>query len=457
MKRELVLIISFAVLVLNGCGIYTNYQRPESVPADSLYRDVPVTAGDSSSLATLSWRELFTDPRLREWVELGLEKNTDLRTARLKVEEAEAALLSSRLAFLPSVSLTPQGTLSRYGGGTSSKTYSLGASAEWEADVFGGLRNAKKGARASLEQSKAYEQAVQTQLVATIAETYCSLLMLDRQLAITRQTVVNWEENVRMMRVLKRAGQADEAAVAQAEADKLSAEASALALERQIHELENSLSTLVGVVPQEIKRGELSGLTFPADLSVGVPLQLLDRRPDVRQAEQALTQAFYTTNEARSAFYPKITLSGAAGWTNSGGAAITNPGKWLLSAVGSLVQPVFNRGKNVAQLRIAKAQQEEALLAFQQKLLDAGAEVNNALTQWQTAQKCLAIDQQRIEKLEAAVHSTTLLMRYGDTNYLEVLTAQQTLLQARLSEVSDKYDEIQGIIQLYHALGGGTD
>lgn len=367
MKRELVLSVSLAVLLLDGCGIYTSYQRPESVPADSLYRDVPVTAGDSSSLATLSWRELFTDPRLREWVELGLEKNTDLRTARLKVEEAEAALLSSRLAFLPSVSLTPQGTLSRYGSGTSSKTYSLGASAEWEVDVFGGLRNAKKGARASLEQSKAYEQAAQTQLVATIAETYCSLLMLDRQLAITRQTVVNWEENVRMMRVLKRAGQADEAAVAQAEADRLSAEASALALERQIHELENSFSTLVGVVPQEIKRGELSGLTFPTDLSVGVPLQLLDRRPDVRQAEQVLAQAFYVTNEARSAFYPKITLSGAAGWTNSGGAAITNPGKWLLSAVGSLVQPVFNRGKNVAQLKIAKAQQEEALLAFQQK------------------------------------------------------------------------------------------
>lgn len=249
MKRKLVLSVSLAVLLLDGCGIYTSYQRPESVPADSLYRDVPVTAGDSSSLATLSWRELFTDPRLREWVELGLEKNTDLRIARLKVEEAEAALLSLRLAFLPSVSSTPQGTLSRYGSGTSSKTYSLGASAEWEADVFGGLRNAKRGARASLEQSKAYEQAVQTQLVATIAEIYCSLLMLDRQLAITRQTVVNWEENVRMMRVLKRAGQADEAAVAQAEADKLSAEASALALERQIHELENSFSTLVGIVP----------------------------------------------------------------------------------------------------------------------------------------------------------------------------------------------------------------
>lgn len=456
MSKRLILIISLAVSLLNGCGIYTNYRRPETVLPDSLYRDIPV-GKDSVSLAALSWRELFTDPQLRKWIELGLENNTDIQTARLKVMEAEATLLSSRLAFLPSVSLAPQGTLNSLGGNKPSKTYSLGGAAEWETDIFGGLRNGRKGARASLEQSKAYQQAVQTQLIATIAETYCSLLMLDKQLIITRRTVNNWAENIRMMHVLKRAGQTDEAAVAQAEANKLTAEASILVLEKQIHELENSFSTLLGIVPQQIERQELSELMFTADLSVGLPIQLLEKRPDIRQAEQALAQAFYATNEARSAFYPKITLSGTAGWTNSGGNVITDPGKWLLSAVGSLVQPVFNRGKNISRLRIAKAQQEEALLAFRQKLLEAGSEVNNALIQWQTARKSLDIDKRRIGVLESAVHSTVLLMQHGNTNYLEVLTAQQTLLQAQLTEVSDKYDEMQGIIRLYHALGGGTD
>lgn len=450
------IIIVLAAAMMSGCGIYTNYQRPETLPVDSLYRDISVDA-DTTSIATLSWRELFTDSRLAEWIEIGLEKNTDIRTARLKVEEARVTLQSSKQAFLPSVSLAPQGELSSYDGKKTSKTYSLGASSEWELDIFGSLRNAKKSARAALEQSEAYRQAVQTQLIATIADTYYSLLALDEQLAITRETVKNWEENVRTMRALKLAGQKDDAAVSQAEASKLSAESSILTLEKQIRELENSFSTLLGLVPQQIERGNLSEQEFPSNLSVGVPLQLVNRRPDVRQAEYTLVQAFYATNEARSAFYPKVTLSGSAGWTNAGGAAITNPGNWLLSAVGSLVQPVFNKGTNNARLKITKAQQEEALLAFQQKLLDAGAEVNNALGQWQTAQKCLLIDKQRVASLESAVSSTKLLMRHGNTNYLEVLTAQQTLLQAQLSEVSNKYDEIQGVINLYHALGGGID
>lgn len=456
MKKELIITIILAIPALNGCGIYTHYQRPEGLPTDSLYRDIPA-GEDTASLASLSWRELFSDPQLVKWIELGLEQNTDLQTAQLKVEEAEATLLSAKLAFLPSVSLIPEGSLSSFDGSKATKTYNLGASASWELDIFGSQRNAKESARALLEQSKAYQQAVQTQLIATIADTYYSLLKLDKQLIITRQTVENWQKNVRMTSALKRAGQADEAAVTQAEANRLEAEASILTLERQIHELENSFSTLLGMVPGDIERGEISNQDFPADMSVGIPLQLVSKRPDIRQAEYNLTSAFYATNEARSAFYPKITLSGSAGWTNSSGAAIVNPGQWLLNAVGSLTQPLFNQGKNIAQLKIAKAQQEEAVLAFRQKLLDAGSEVNNALVQWQTARKCQEIDKQRIKSLESTVRSTQLLMRHGNTNYLEVLTAQQTLLQAELTEVSDKYDEIQGVINLYHALGGGAD
>ncbi|GAA6243029.1 TolC family protein [Bacteroides fragilis] len=444
-----------AALLLGSCGTYTNYHRPEALPVGSLYRDVPKSTQDTASLADLSWRELFTDPLLVKWIEVGLEKNSDIQTARLLTEEAQASLQASRLAFLPSVSLSPQGSLDSFGGTKPSKTYSLGGTAEWEIDAFGGLRNAKKGSRAALEASRAYGQAIQTQLVATIAETYYSLLALDRKLDITRETALRWEENVRAMKALKRAGERDDAAVAQAEASRLEAESSVLSLKKQVHELENSFSTLLGIVPTEIERGRLLELSFPEELSVGVPVQLLGRRPDVRQAEWQLAEAFYATNEARSAFYPQITLGGSAGWTNSSGAGIVNPGDWLLSAVGSLVQPLFNRGRNVANLKIARAQQQEALVAFRQKLLDAGAEVNNALTQWQTARKSLELDRRKVETLETAVRSTQLLMEYGDTNYLEVLTARQTLLQAQLTEVSDKYEEIQGVIGLYHALGGG--
>lgn len=454
MNCKHIIAISSTALLLSSCGIYTNYQRPATLAVDSLYRDVPNAMQDTTSLADMSWRKLFTDKLLIKWIEVGLEKNSDLQTARLQTQEAQASLQSSRLAFLPSVSLEPQGSLKSFGGAKPSKTYSLNIAAEWEIDAFGGLRNAKKGSYAALEASRAYEQAVQTQLVATIAENYYSLLALDRKLAITRETATKWKENVRVIKALKRAGEKDDAAVAQAEANRLEAESSVLSLEKQVHDLENSFSTLVGIVPTEIERGQLLELSFPNKMSVGLPVQLLSRRPDVRQAEWQLAKAFYATNEARSAFYPQVTLSGSAGWTNNSGAGIVNPGKWLLNAVGSLVQPIFNRGRTMANLKIAKAQQQEALVAFKQKLLDAGAEVNNALTQWQTAQKSLELDKQRVERLKTAVRSTQLLMEHGNTNYLEVLTAQQTLLQAQLAEVSDKYNEIEGVISLYNALGG---
>ena len=456
MKKELIITIILAIPALNGCGIYTHYQRPEGLPTDSLYRDIPA-GEDTTSLASLSWRELFSDPQLVKWIELGLEQNTDLQTAQLKVEEAEATLLSAKLAFLPSVSLSPEGSLSSFDGSKATKTYNLGASASWELDIFGSQRNAKESARALLEQSKAYQQAVQTQLIATIADTYYSLLKLDKQLIITRQTVENWQKNVRMTSALKRAGQADEAAVTQAEANRLEAEASILTLERQIHELENSFSTLLGMVPGDIERGEISNQDFPADMSVGIPLQLVSKRPDIRQAEYNLASAFYATNQARSAFYPSIVLGGSAGWTNSAGSMIINPGKFLATAIGSLTQPLFNRGANIAQLKIAKAQQEEAKLSFQQALLNAGSEVNDALVKYQTARDKAGLFEKQIASLEKAYESTSLTMLYGNTTYLEVLTAQQSLLSAQLTQVANRFMEIQGVINLYQALGGGRE
>ncbi len=452
MKR---IIIGLLLLTgLSGCHIYRTYERPELSGVDSLYR-VPAMTEDTMSLADFSWKELFTDTVLQQLIEKGIANNTDLNIARLKVREAEALLTSSKLAYLPSVSLTPQGTIKSIEGNSPTKTYNLAASADWELDIFGRLTNAKREAKAVLEQSQAYKQAVQTQLIATIANSYYTLLMLDKQLDISRRTAEIWAENLRVMKALKKAGQTTEMAVAQIEASKLSVDASLLSLEQQITEVENSLSSLLGVVPQRIDRSTLDMQSFPDTLSVGVPLQLLQRRPDVRQSEAALAEAFYTTNRAYSAFYPAITLSGSAGWTNAAGAIISNPGEWLFSAVGALVQPLFNRGQNIANLKVAKARQEEALLTFRQTLLNAGTEVNDALLQWQVARRRLDLDRQQIISLQSAVRSPELLMRHSSQNYLEVLTARQTLLDAELSAVSDRFEEIQGVINLYHALGGG--
>lgn len=457
MKKLIILYCISAWVGLGACSVYKSYERPDMPVVDSLYRQAAATSADTTSIASLSWRELFTDPKLQALIETGLQNNTDLNIARLKVTEAEATLMTSRLAYLPSISFEPSGTLRSVDGNAMTKSYDIAASASWEVDIFGKLTNAKRGAKAALEQSEAYRQAVQTQLIATIANSYYSLLMLDAQLDISERTAAIWGENVRAMKALKAAGDATELAVAQSEASKLSVDASIASLHQQIDQMENTLTALLGIAPQKIDRTTIGEQRFPTELAAGVPLQLLQRRPDVRQSEAALAQAFYATNAARAAFYPSITLSGSAGWTNAAGAAITNPGQWLFTAVGSLVQPLFNRGKNIANLRIAKAQQEEALLSFRQSLLDAGTDVNNALIQWQTARQRQQIDQQQILSLESTVRSSELLMQYSSQNYLEVLTARQTLLQAELTAVSDRFDEIQGVINLYHALGGGAE
>lgn len=459
--KQIILYVPMAALVfsMTSCGIYTRYERPTQAVAgiDSLYRpeNHPDTA---SSLASLRWEELFTDPHLQALIRQGLAANTDLQVARLQVEEAQATLRQSKLSYLPSVNFAPEGTLSSFDGSKAQKTYNIGASASWEIDLFGKLTNAKRRARAALMESDAYRQLIQTQVIATVADSYYALLMLDEQIRITTETVESWKEYVRSLEALLLAGQADRATVAQARASHLAAQSSLLSLQQQAIEQENALCTFLGQTPRHIERGVMADQRFPQSLSVGVPLDLVARRPDVRQAEAQLMQAFYTTNSARSAFYPSITLSGAAGWTNNGGAAITNPGAWLLSAVGNLMQPLFNHGQNVANLKIAKAQQEEALLRFRQSLLDAGNEVNNALTQCQTAREQLRLDREQATQLQTTVMDMQLLMdNSAEVNYLQVLTARQSLLSAQLTAIQDKYKEAQGVIELYHALGGGNE
>lgn len=441
-------------LLLNSCNTYTNYKRPDNLPLKGLFRD-SVNLSDTLSIGTLSWRQIFTDSDLTNLIEEGLKNNTDLKKALLQTEEAEATLTQSRAAFLPSLSLTSEGKLSSYDGAKTSKTYTLGTSASWEIDAFGALRNNQKEKAASLQQSQAATLAVKSKLIATIADGYYSLLMLDKQLQITDSTRRTWEEEINTRKALKEAGKANEAEICQAQANCLNAQHSILKLKQQINQQENSLSTLIGLIPQSIKRSSIDNQHFPASLSVGVPLSLLSRRPDICQKEYALKESFYSVNKARSAFYPSITLSGTAGWTNNRGMAIVNPGKLLSTALGSLIQPVFSKGQNEANLKIAKAKQQEALLNYCQAILDAGSEVNTALKQWQTALNKEQTNTKQIERLATALQNTKLLMESGTTNYLDVLNAEQSLLNTKLSAITDKYDEIQGIINLYHALGGG--
>lgn len=446
MRRTSILFISIALTMLSGCSLYRQYEREQMPFVDSLYRRMSVPS-DSVSSASVTWDKFFTDPLLQEWIRTGLEYNSDLNIARLKVQEAEASLLAARWVWLPGADFSMQGGLPGQ--------FSASVQASWQTDIFGGLRNAKRRAQAALEQSHAYRQAVQTQLVATIANSYYTLLMLDEQLTISNRTLKTWEESIRTLEALKRAGKTNEAAVLQAKANMLSVEANVLTLEKEILAVENSLCALLGLVPMPIERSTLNDQILPERLCAGVPVELLDRRPDVKQAEMVLAQAFYNVNSAKASFYPNITLSGALGWTTGSGNITVDPGSIIANLIAGLTQPVFGRGVNKARLKTAQAQLEEAAYAFRQSLLDAGVEVNNALTLWQTAQKRVELDKKQILNLQAAIWNTQLLMKHGNADYLEVLTAQKNLLQAELTEVSDRYDEIISAVNLYQALGGG--
>ena len=444
MKR--IIYIAIAALALSSCGLYKQYEREEMHFVDSLYRRMNVPQ-DSISTGSIAWDRIFTDPILHEWIQDGLAYNTDLNVARLKVKGAEAALLAARWALLPGADFSAQGGLPGQ--------FSASIGASWQTDIFGGLRNAKRRAQAALEQSEAYRQAVQTQLVATIANSYYTLLMLDEQLSISTRTKNTWEESIRTLEALKRAGKTNEAAVLQAKANKLSVEASILTLEKEILAVENSFCALLGIVPMPVERSSMAMQELPATLSAGVPLDLLSRRPDVRHAELALAQTFYSVNSARASFYPNITLSGAIGWTTGNGNIALDPGSLIANFIAGLTQPIFGRGVNKARLQAAQAQYEQAAYLFRQSLLDAGVEVNNALTMWQTAKKRVELDKKQVLNLQAAVWNTQLLMKHGNADYLEVLTAQKNLLQAELTEASDRFDEVQSVINLYQALGGG--
>ncbi len=486
MMTKKILFSAVLLASLSSCGIYTKYQPNQEVPKN-LYGDSLLTQyitsdtlkspakEDSVKLGAMDWHDLFTDKLLQGYIERGLIQNTDYQSAMLRVEEASATLKAAKLAFLPAFALAPQASVSSFNNTKAIQTYSVPLTMSWEIDIFGRMRNAKEQAKALYAKSQDYQQAVRTQLIANIANTYYAIETLREQLSLSEQTEEAWKETLKTARALMMVGRYDEAGINQMEATLHQVHTSVLDLQSQITQTENAMAILMGETPQHYATASVSASTqdnvssntitpngnkaseiaLSEKFSIGIPLDMLSARPDVRQAQRTVETAFYGVNQARSAFYPSLTLSGSVGWTNNSGAMIVNPGRMLASALGSLTAPIFTRGQNEAQLKIAKAQQEEAKLAFTQTLLNAGKEVNDALTAYQTARDKQASISAEVTSLEEALRNTTLMMEHGNNTYLEILTARQSLLSAQLSQSANNLSLVQSLINLYQALGGG--
>ena len=436
-----------ATALLSSCHIYKSYDRPEDITTAGLYRDTAsvndTLAADTANFGNLPWREVFTDPQLQTLIEQALTNNGDLRSAALNVKQAQAALMSARLAYAPMLALSPQGTVSSWDKGKATQIYSLPVTASWQVDLFGQLLNPKRQAKVSLKQTQFYEQAVQTQVIAGVANMYYTLLMLDRQLQISEATCDILKRNLET--------------VEQSRTAYAQVMASLPDIRQSIRETENALCLMLHQPAQSIARGVLEEQQLPTEFSVGIPLQLLSNRPDVKAAEMSLAASYYNTNSARAAFYPQITLSGSGGWTNNSGAGIVNPGKLLASAIGSLTQPLFYRGANIARLKQAKAQEEQAKIQFQTALLNAGNEVSNALHLYQMEKDKAVSRTIQVNSARQAASDTKELFNLGTSTYLEVLSAEQSYLSAQLAEVSDTFSSMQAVISLYQALGGGRE
>ena len=463
MKKNInIIILGLAALSLSSCKtLYGKYERPD-VNTKGLVRDFAsvtdtLAVKDTTTFANIPWRSVFTDPQLQGLIEKGLANNVNLLNAALNVHMAEEQLKCAKLAFIPSLSFTPQGTLSSFDGAKTTKTYSLPVSASWTVDLFGNLLSQKRSAQMALLQLQDYQVSVQTSLIANIANMYYTLLMLDKQVELVETMESLTKETWETMKVLKDTKAGYRATSVQAaESSYYSVLTQKTDLLRQIRETENSLSLVLGEQAHGIARGKLENQSLPANFSTGVGIQLLNNRADVHAAEMNLAQCFYAVETARSKFYPSITITGTGAFTNSSGLGLVNPGKMLLSAVGSLVQPIFQNGRLIAGLKVAKDQYQQAYNTWQNTVLAAGSEVSNALVLYNSSDEKSRIEAQQIEVLKKNVEDTRALMASAGSTYLEVITAQSSLLSVQLSKVADDFYKMQAVVNLYSALGGGA-
>ncbi len=454
---SLVLAASLSVTALSGCGIYKKYDVKD---IDSQlvkeYAEALQIQDDSTAFGNLSWRAVFTDPALVDLIQRALDNNKDLRNAKLNVDIAHAQLKGARLSYLPSLAFTPNGAGAKYADNDFSWTYQLPLAVNWEVDIFGKILNTKRGAEMAELQSRAYEQAVRSQIIAGVAQCYYSISALEAQLKLSRETSELWKESVNVMRNLKEAGRLREDAVVQSLAQYYSIEAQITDIDLSLHEANNTLSLLLNTMPQTWSIPSSAALSVPTLTRSAIPMSELAARPDVRASEMALATAFYTTASARAAFYPSLAVTANGGFTNLLGAFIKNPGDWFIQLAGSLTAPLFSRGQNIARLEASKAQQKQALNNFEYTLMSASADVSNALTSYEKSiakQQWLSL---QVENMAKAVDITNELLLFdGSTTYLEVLTAQKNLLAAQTAQITTNLTAARSVINLYQNLGGG--
>lgn len=460
-----VLAVAFTITA-TGCHIYKKFEMPDDSAVTREYVEAKATEVDSTTLGALPWQEVFTEPMLQELIMQALENNTDLKNAKLNIDVAHANMLGARLSYLPSVALAPQAShaaTSLPGGEWSNQkwTYSIPLSASWEVDVFGKILNSKRSAETAYQMSKDYEQAVRSQIIGGVANCFYAISTLSAQLELQRQTAKSWAESVEAMKAIKEAGNTTEAAVVQSTAQYYSILASIRDLETSLEEANTTMSLLVGVMPQSWSIAPGLSVALPADFKAGVPMVALANRPDVRAQERQLAIAYYTTNSARAAFYPSLSISANGGFTNSLGNMIFNPGKWFVNLAGQLAAPLFARGQNIARLKATKAQQEQAMNTFEYTVMKASGEISNALTAYNNTSEKENLLRKQVDCMVQAVDITETLFMNSATNYnttyLEVLTAQQNLLGTQMGLLNCGLARSQAVINLYQSLGGGAN
>ncbi|MBB4118324.1 MAG: efflux transporter outer membrane subunit [Mesonia hippocampi] len=457
---SLFMLVSVPFLLVS-CFAAKEYEQPDIV--DETYFRTDQISTDSTSIADVSWKEIFTDPQLVSYIDKGLNNNIDIRVALQQIIAAEAYFKQGKAGYFPTLganaSVTHQELAknSQFGSffNGSIDQYELTGNLSWEADIWGKIRSQKRAFQASYLQTTAAHQAVKTQLVANIAATYYQLLAVDEQIKITQETIANRQNSVETTKALKDAGNVTEVGVKQTEAQLYTAQAILLDLKNQQHLLENTIAILLGEEPHAIERGELKNQEITTSLKTGVPMQLLSNRPDVVAAEYQLRNAFELTNVARSSFYPSLTLTASGGLQSLDLGDLFNTNSLFANIIGGLTQPIFNGRKIKTQHEVAKAQQEQARLQFRKAFLTATKEVSDALFAYETASEKILVKEKEFNAYKQATNYSEELLNYGLANYLEVLTAKENSLNSELGLIDAKFNQLKATIDLYKAVGGG--
>ncbi len=448
------------LLSLQSCFVAKNYKRPDIVK-EEYYRTDNITR-DSLTIATVKWEDLFTDPDLQKYIREGLENNIDIRVALQQINEAQAYLKQGKAAFLPTLNGNAQYTHQELSGNSqfgnqfsALDQFQLAGNLSWEADIWGKIRSNERAYNASYLQTVAAHKAVKTQLIADIASTYYQLLALDEEIRVTKETIKTRQNGLETTQALKEAGNVTAVAVKQTEAQVYTAQGILIDLQKQSHILENTLSVLLGHSPENIERNSLEDQNITTPLNTGVPAQLLRNRPDVIAAEYRLVNAFELTNVARANFYPSITLSASGGLQSLDLDKLFSANSLFATVMGGLTQPIINGRKIRSQFEVSQARQEEARLDFRQALLNASKEVSDALYSYRAATEKINVKQKEYNAYNTATNYSEELLNNGLANFLEVLTSRERALNSRLDLIDARYNQLNSIVNLYQALGGG--